>query len=153
MLFRSRLVLLVLLLQSADFISTFLDGRFPQITYFAALYGFLLCQSEKLSNGIENDLLNIHLRKAPANRTVCVSVVDRVNALEVPNASLVLSARHSTFTVSAADKSLERIVMLLARGIPSSTSNDLLSKLKVFLADNSFMRTFYDNRLIDNTPF
>ena len=52
-----------------------------------------------------------------------------------------------------ADKSLERIVMLLARGIPSSTSNDLLSKLKVFLADNCFMRTFYDDRLIDNTLF
>ena len=28
--------------------------------------------------------------------------------------------------------------MLLARGIPSSASNDLLSKLKVFLADNIF---------------
>ena len=37
-----RLVLLVLLLQSADFISTFLDGRFPQITDFAVLYCFLL---------------------------------------------------------------------------------------------------------------
>ena len=95
----------------------------------------------------------IHFRKAPANRTVCVSVVDRVNALEVPNASLVLSARHSTFTVSAADKSLERIFMLLARGIPSSTSNDLLSKLKVFLADNGFMGSFHDDRLIDNTLF
>ena len=34
--------------------------------------------------------------------------------------------------------------MLLARGIPSSTSNDLLSKLKVFLTDNGFIRTFYD---------
>jgi len=146
-------VLLVLLLQSADFISTFLDGRFPQITDFAVLYCFLLCQSKKLSKGMEDNLLNIHFRKAPANRTVCVSVVDRVNALEVPNASLVLSARHSTFTVSAADKSLERIVMLLARGIPSSTSNDLLSKLKVFFADNRFMRSFYDNRLIDNTLF
>ena len=44
-------------------------------------------------------------------------------------------------------------VMLLARGIPTSASNDLLSKLKVLLADNSFMRTFYDTRLIDNTPF
>ena len=43
--------------------------------------------------------------------------------------------------------------MLLARGIPTSASNDLLSKLKVFLADNSFVRTFYDNRLIDNTLF
>jgi len=35
-----------------------------------------------------------------------------VNALEVSNASLVLSACHSTFTVTAADESLERIVML-----------------------------------------
>jgi len=43
--------------------------------------------------------------------------------------------------------------MLLARGIPSSTSNDLLSKLKVFLADNGFMRSFYDNWLIDNALF
>ena len=43
--------------------------------------------------------------------------------------------------------------MLLACGIPSSASNDLLSKLKVFLADNRFMRTFYDDRLIDNTLF
>ena len=34
--------------------------------------------------------------------------------------------------------------MLLVRGIPFSTSNNLLSKLKVFLADNRFMRTFYD---------
>ena len=32
-----------------------------------------------------------------------------MNALEVSNASLVLSARHSTFTVTAADESLERI--------------------------------------------
>ena len=102
---------------------------------------------------MEDNLLNIHFRKAPANRTVCVSVVDRVNALEVPNASLVLSARHSTFTVTAADESLERIVMLFARGIPSSASNDLLSKLKVFLADNGFMRSFYDNRFIDNALF
>ena len=148
-----RLVLLVLLLESTDFISAFLDGRFPKITDFSVLDCFLLCQSEKLSNGMEDNLLNIHFRKAPANRTVCVSVVDRVNALEVSNASLVLSARHSTFTVSAADKSLERIVMLLARGIPSSTSNDLLSKLKVFLADNGFMGSFYDDRLIDNALF
>ena len=148
-----RLVLLILLLQSADFISAFLDGRFPKITDFAVLDCFLLFQCEKLSKGMEDNLLNIHLRKAPANRTVCVSVVDRVNALEVSNASLVLSACHSTFTVTAADESLERIVMLLARGIPSSASNDLLSKLKVFLADNSFMRSFYDNRLIDNTLF
>ena len=43
--------------------------------------------------------------------------------------------------------------MLLARGIPSSTSNDLLSKLKVFLADNGFMGSFYDDRLIDNALF
>ena len=43
--------------------------------------------------------------------------------------------------------------MLLARRIPSSTSNDLLSKLKVFLADNRFMGSFYDDRLIDNTLF
>ena len=102
---------------------------------------------------MEDNLLNIHFRKAPANRTVCVPVVDRVNALEVSNASLVLSARHSTFTVTAADESLERIVLLLARGIPSSTSNDLLSKLKVFLTDNGFMGSFYDDRLIDNTLF
>ena len=102
---------------------------------------------------MEDNLINIHFRKAPANRTVCVSGVDRVNALEVPNASLVLSARHSTFTVTAADESLERIVVLLARGIPSSASDDLLSKLKVFLADNSFMSSFYDNRFIDNALF
>jgi len=102
---------------------------------------------------MEDNLLNIHFWKAPANRTVCVSVVDRVNALEVPNASLVLSVRHSTFTVTAADESLERIVVLLARGIPSSASDDLLSKLKVFLADNSFVRSFYDNRFIDNALF
>ena len=49
----------------------------------------------------------------------------------------ILAARHSTFTVTAADESLERMVMLLARGIPPSTSNDLLSKRKVFLADNN----------------
>ena len=47
------------------------------------LYCSLLCQSKKLSKGMEDNLLNIHFRKAPANRTVCVSVVDRVNALEV----------------------------------------------------------------------
>ena len=38
-------ILLVLLLQSADFISTFLDGRLPQITDVAVLYCFLLCLS------------------------------------------------------------------------------------------------------------
>ena len=146
-------MLLILLLQSADFISAFLDGRFPKITDFAVLYCFLLCQSKKLSKGMEDNLLNIHFRKAPANWTACVSAVDRVNALEVPNASLVLSACHSTFTVTTADESLERIFMLLARGIPSSTSNDLLSKLKVFLADNGFMGSFHDDRLIDNTLF
>ena len=43
--------------------------------------------------------------------------------------------------------------MLLARGIPSSASNDLLSMLKVFLADNSFVRSFYESRLIDDTLF
>jgi len=32
-----RLVLLVLLLKNPDFLSTFLDGRFPQITDFAVL--------------------------------------------------------------------------------------------------------------------
>ena len=101
---------------------------------------------------MEDNLLNIHFRKAPANRTVCVSVVDRVDALEVPNASLVLPARHSTFTVSAADESLERIVMLLACGISFTASNDLLSKLKILLADNGFMGSFYDNRLIGNLP-
>ena len=37
--------------------------------------------------------------------------------------------------------------MLLARGIPSSASNDLLSKLKVFLADNSFMRDVYKRQV------
>ena len=35
--YKRQLVLLVLLLQSVDFISTFLDGRFPQITDFAVL--------------------------------------------------------------------------------------------------------------------
>ena len=43
--------------------------------------------------------------------------------------------------------------MLLACGIPSSTSNDILSKHKVFLADDSFMGSLYDDRLIDNTLF
>ena len=49
----------------------------------------------------------------------------------------ILAAHHSTFTVTAADESLERMLMLLARGIPPSASNDLLSKRKVFLADNN----------------
>jgi len=113
-----RLVLLVLLLENPDFLSTFLDGRFPKITDFSVLDCFLLCQSKKLSNGMEDNLLNIHFRKAPANRTVCVSVVDRVRTLIEADASLILSSCHHSFAVTAADKSLERIVMLLARGIP-----------------------------------
>ena len=43
--------------------------------------------------------------------------------------------------------------MLLAHGVPFSASDNLLRKLKVFLADNGFVSFFYDNRLIDNTFF
>ena len=53
------------------------------------------------------------------------------------DASLIPAACHHPFAVAAADESLEWIVILLARGIPSSASNDLLSKFKAFLADNS----------------
>ena len=67
-------------------------------------------------------------------------------------ASLILAACHHALAVAAANESLERIVMLLACGISFTASNDLLSKLKILLADNGFMGSFYDNRLIGNLP-
>ena len=43
--------------------------------------------------------------------------------------------------------------MLLARGISFTASDNLLCKLKILLADNGFVGSFNDNRLIGNlTP-
>ena len=68
------------------------------------------------------------------------------------DASLILAACHRALAVAAANESLERIVMLLARGISFTASDNLLCKLKILLADNGFVGSFNDNRLIGNLP-
>ena len=101
---------------------------------------------------MEDNILNVHLRKVPANRTVCISVVDGVRTLIETDTSLILAARHHTLAVAAANESLERIVMLLASGISFTASDNLLCKFKILLADNGFVGSFNDNRLIGNLP-
>ena len=68
------------------------------------------------------------------------------------DASLILATCHHALAVVATYKPLERIVMLLACGISFTASDNLLCKLKILLADNGFMGSFYDNRLIGNLP-